>query len=223
MAIQANFGATGAFADTAHAAATASNNAASTADTTSAADKEGPESTSGQKAAARNASSEEEVVTPKNFSRASTIVSTSQCKINCTAPHAACSGSAEVLSIVQNIYKALSERDFDAIGKYIDENCTKFDQATGTVIVGRKAIIEDLKNQMAKLGPGSKTPLLSYTIDHPYAHVSGDNAVVTFTAFKELGGEHPQKFESHCTDIFKREGNSWMKISYRSNWKEISL
>ncbi len=174
-------------------------------------------------ATARADGGDEEVQLPKNFGHSSSLVSTSQCKINCTAPHAACSESAQVLSIVQDMYKALSEHDLAAVGKHIDENCTKFDQGTGKLIVGRQAILDDLKTQLEKLGPDSKTPLLSYTIDHPYAHVSGDNAVVTFTAYKELGGDHPKKFESHCTDIFKREGTSWMKISYRSNWKEINL
>jgi hypothetical protein len=166
---------------------------------------------------------EEEAKAPKNYGHGSTLLSSSQCKIHCTAPHAACSESAEVLHIVQGYYKSLSEHDFDAISKVIDEHCTKFDQASGKLIVGRAAILEDIKRQLEKAGPGSKRPLLSFTIDHPYAHVSGDNAVVTFTAFKEFGGEHPQKYESRCTDIFKREGNSWMKISYRSNWKEINL
>ena len=174
-------------------------------------------------ASARVQGSEEEIQLPKNFGHASSLMSSSQCKINTTAPHAACSESAQVLGVVQDIYKSLSEHDLDAVGKHIDENCTKFDQATGKLIVGRKAILEDMKEQLEKVAPGTKTPLLSYTIDRPYAHVKDDTAVVTFTAFKEFGGEHPKKFESHCTDIFKREGSSWMKISYRSNWKEISL
>ncbi|HEY9756991.1 MAG TPA: nuclear transport factor 2 family protein [Oculatellaceae cyanobacterium] len=177
-------------------------------------------------ASARTAAAEqgeEEIQPPKNYGRASTVVSSSQCKINCTAPHAACSESAEVLKIVQDIYKSLSERDFDSIAKHLDANCTKFDRSTKQTIVGRDAIISDLKEQLEKVGPGSATPLLSYTIDHPYAHVSNDTAVVTFTAYKEFGGTHPKKYESRCTDIFKKEGNTWMKISYSSNWKETNL
>ena len=166
---------------------------------------------------------EEEVKAPKNYGHSSTLLSSSQCQIKCTAPHAACSESADVLKIVQDIYKSLSERDFPSIAKHLDEHCTKFDQGTKKTIVGREAIIEDLKEQLEKVGPGSATPLLSYTIDRPYAHVLNDTAVVTFTAYKEFGGAHPKKYESRCTDIFKREGSTWMKISYSSNWKETSL
>jgi hypothetical protein len=164
-----------------------------------------------------------EIQLPKNFGHSSSLISSSQCEIKCNSPHAACSESARVLSIEEQIHKSISERDFNTVGKYIDDHCTKFDQGTGKLIVGKKAILEDLERQLDKAGRNSKTPLLSYTIDHPYAHVTGDNAVVTFTAFREFGGARPQKFESHCTDIFKREGDSWKKISYRSNWKEINL
>lgn len=205
LTLQANLGVTACLADTAATSAPATKTITQTSSATA------------------NETNEEEVQQPKNYGHGSTLLSSSQCKIHCTAPHAACSESADVLNIVQDYYKSLSEHDFNAIGKHIDEHCTKYDQATGKLIVGREAILEDIKRQVEKSAPGSQRPLISYTIDRPYAHVTGDNAVVTFTAFKEFGGDHPQKYESRCTDIFKREGKSWMKISYSSNWKEISL
>ncbi len=209
LTLQANLGITACFADT---PATSAREA-----------KTATEQRVSPSKSAIETSSEEEIQVPKNYGHGSTMLSSSQVKIHCTAPHAACSESAQVLDIVKDYYKSLSEHDFAAISKHIDEHCTKFDQTTGKLIVGREAIIEDIKQQLEKSAPGSKRPLLSFTIDHPYAHVLGDNAVVTFTAYKEFGGEHPQKYESRCTDIFKREGSSWMKISYRSNWKEINL
>jgi hypothetical protein len=206
LTLQANLGITACFADTPAVAPAAKPTEQKVSSTASATE-----------------TSEEEIQVPKNYGHGSTMLSSSQVKIHCTAPHAACSESADVLDIVKNYYKSLSEHDYTAIGKHIDEHCTKFDQTTGKLIVGREAILADIKEQLEKSAPGSKRPLVSFTIDHPYAHVAGDNAVVTFTAFKEFGGDHPQKYESRCTDIFKREGSSWMKISYRSNWKEINL
>jgi hypothetical protein len=37
---------------------------------------------------------------------------------------------------------------------------------------------------------------------------------------KELGGEHPQKFEEHCTDVFVKHGQDWKKLNFRGDgWK----
>ncbi len=88
------------------------------------------------------------------------------------------------------------------------------------MIVGKKAVLDDLKKKMHGWEV-SDSPLISYTMDHPYAKVNGDMAVVSFVAFKAFGGKHPQQFKSRCTDIFKKEHGKWKKLHYRSNWKEV--
>ena len=102
----------------------------------------------------------------------------------------------------------------------MDDDCTTFDEASKTLIVGKKAVLDDLKQKIHGWEV-SDSPLISYTMDHPYAKVNGDMAVVSFVAIKAFGGKHPQEFKSHCTDIFKKENGKWKKLHYRSNWKEV--
>lgn len=141
-------------------------------------------------------------------------------KISCTNPHAACVESEKVLDTLKILFSAYSKGDFETAGKYMDEDCTTFDEATKTLIVGRKAVLADLKQKIHGWEI-SDSPLTSYTMERPYAKVDGDMAVVSFLAIKEFGGKHPQKFKSHCTDIFKKEDGRWKKVHYRSNWKEV--
>jgi ketosteroid isomerase-like protein len=148
----------------------------------------------------------------------SSIMSTSQCQINCIDPHPSCSESAKVIETVQLMYKAFSEKDLVTVGKYLDENCTTFDEATQKLIKGKTAVLEDMKLKLTQM-EDEDSPLVSYTIDNPYAQVTGDTAVVSFTAIKKLGGKDPHTMESHCTDIFKKEGDKWLRMHYRSNWK----
>ncbi len=150
----------------------------------------------------------------------SSVMSASKCQINCIDPHPACSESAKVIETVQLMYKAFSENDLDTLGKYLDENCTTFDEATQQLIKGRTAVLEDIKHKIRQM-EDEDSPLISYTIDNPYAQVTGDTAVVSFTAIKKMGGKDPHTMESHCTDIFKKEGDRWVRMHYRSNWKVV--
>lgn len=167
------------------------------------------------------AQSDSEAQPTVRFAKGSTIESATHTKIKCMDPHACCEESAKIIGIVQQMYKAYSERDLDTLGKYLDPNCTTFDQGTKKLIVGREAILNEIRNWLNKNASDEKSPLLSYTIEHPYCEVNGDDAVVTFTAQKEVGGEHPKKFQSRCMDIFKKENGSWLRTHYRSNWQEL--
>jgi len=141
-------------------------------------------------------------------------------KISCTNPHAACTESEKVLDTLKILFKAYSKGDLDTAGQYMDDDCTTFDEASKTLIVGRKAVLDDLRQKIHGWEV-SDSPLIAYTMEHPYAKVDGDMAVVSFVAIKEFGGKNPKKFKSHCTDIFKKEDGKWKKVHYRSNWKEV--
>lgn len=143
-------------------------------------------------------------------------------KISCVNPHAACAESEKVLDTFKVLFRAYSRGDLETAGQYMDDDCTTFDEASKSLIVGRKAVLEDMKKKIHGWEV-SDSPLVAYTMEHPYCRVDGDMAVVSFVAFKEFGGKHPQKFKSHCTDIFKREDGKWKKLHYRSNWKEVVL
>lgn len=143
-------------------------------------------------------------------------------KISCVNPHAACAESEQVLDTLKVLFKAYSKGDLDTAAQYMDNDCTTFDEATKTLIVGKTAVLDDMKKKIHGWEV-SDSPLTAYTMEHPYAKVTGDMAVVSFVAFKTFGGKHPQKFKSHCTDIFKKEEGKWKKLHYRSNWKEVAL
>lgn len=144
-----------------------------------------------------------------------------QCTIQCVDPHPACEESQKVIELLKEIYAAFGRRDIEAFSQYLDDGCTTFDEDTKSLIVGKKAVLEDVRKKMDKIDD-KEAPLVSLTIEHPYAQVHDDTAVVTFTALKEYGGTHPRKLESRCTDIFVKKEGKWRKLHYRSNWKPIT-
>lgn len=142
-------------------------------------------------------------------------------KVSCVEPHAGCSESAKIIEDLKEIVHALNTGDVDKAAEYYDEQCTSIDRKTHKLISGKQAVIADLKKRLEDHNPNSQEPLKSITIDHPYAFVHGDTATVNFVAYKEFGGEHPYKMESHCTDIFVKRGEKWKKLHYVSNWKRV--
>lgn len=142
------------------------------------------------------------------------------CTFKCVDPHAACTQSEEVLETMKEYIKAASRSDFATCAKYMDAGCTTFDDATKELIVGRDAVLEHLKASLKKYA-AKDDPLLTYVIEHPYAKVTGDVAVVTFTATKSFGGTEHQVLKSRCTDVYKKEDGLWKKTYYRSNWKPV--
>jgi len=142
-------------------------------------------------------------------------------KVSCVEPHAGCSESAKIIEDLKEIVHALNTGDVDKAAEYYDDECTSIDKKTHKLISGKQAVIADLKKRLEQHGASSQEPLKSITIDHPYAFVHGDTATVTFVAYKEFGGEHPYKMESHCTDIFVKRGDKWKKLHYVSNWKRV--
>lgn len=142
-----------------------------------------------------------------------------ECKISCIEPHAKCSESEKVIETLKTLTAAVNKRDFERIGEFLDDGCTTFDKGSRKLIVGKQAVMDDIKRRAHEHDAQSAEPLVSFTIDHPFAQVDGDTAVVTFVAYKEYGGKQPRKMESRCTDIFVRRGDTWKKLHYRSDWK----
>ncbi|MBX9692818.1 MAG: nuclear transport factor 2 family protein [Cyanobacteria bacterium] len=143
-------------------------------------------------------------------------------KVECLNPHAACAESEKVIETLKLIVHAYTEGNFDEFGKYMTEGVTTFDAGTHKLIVGKKDVVADVKKRWTE-AHGGDSPVLSYTIYHPYAKVTGDKAVVTFKAIKEVGGKHPEKLVSKCTDIFVKEDGLWKKLHYRSDWEKENL
>jgi len=142
----------------------------------------------------------------------------------CIDPHAACSESEQVLETLKAYIKAASRADFVTCAKYLDDGCTTFDSATKELIVGKQAVLDELKKRLI-LYSSKDDPLVLYTIEHPYAKVThsptGDMAVVTFCATKKFGGKEPKAFQSRCTDIWVKADGMWKKVHFRSDWKQV--
>ncbi|MGH9552778.1 MAG: YybH family protein [Terriglobales bacterium] len=144
------------------------------------------------------------------------------CKVECIDAHPACEESQKVIDTLKEIYEAFGRRDVQGCGKYFDENCSTFDEQSKQLISGKQAVMEDVRKKIERLADDKESPLVSYTIEHPYAQVKGDTAVVTFTATKVFGGKHPRTLQSHCTDIFVKKDGKWLKLHYRANWKPVA-
>lgn len=141
--------------------------------------------------------------------------------VKCVDPHACCSESEKVIETLRAMVDALNQGDLAAYESYLDEHCTTVDESSKRHVVGRQAVMADLRRKVEELSPTGPTPLLSYTIDHPYAKVHGDTAVVNFVAIKEIGGKHPYKMRCKAFDIFVKHGNEWKKSYFRGRWEKV--
>lgn len=140
-------------------------------------------------------------------------------KINCVGAHAACKESEHVIAILKKIAHYYTEGNFEEISKYLSKDVTTFDEGRHKLIIGRQAVIDDIKQRWED-AHANGSPVVSFTIYHPYAKVTGDQAVVTFKAVKTVGGKEPQTFSSRSTDVFIKEDGTWKKLHYISNWKK---
>lgn len=143
-------------------------------------------------------------------------------KVHCVDPHACCKESEKVLDTLQTLVNAYIHCDVKTIQDHLDDNCTTFDETTGKLVTGKENVVADLKKKFERYAPNGETPLLNYTIDHPYAKVNGDTAVVTFVAYREIGGKHPVKEKANITDVFVKHNGVWKKLHYRGAWKKIT-
>jgi hypothetical protein len=144
----------------------------------------------------------------------------SQVKVHCVKPHAACSESEKVIETLQLLVKAYIAGDLKTYEEYLDDNCTTFQEDSKKLLSGKANVLADLKDSFEQNKPDGERPLLSFTIDQPYAKVTGDTAVVTFIAYRSVGGVHPFKEKSHVTDIFVKKDGKWKKLHYRGRWQK---
>jgi hypothetical protein len=143
------------------------------------------------------------------------------CSVSCVNPDA-CADSQSVIDVIKAITKALADKDYAKMTTYMDPNCTTYDSNLHKLVVGRDNIISDVKAKIAADEAKLKVPTVGFTIDHPYAIVTGNQAVVTFVLIKQIGGEHPIKFEEHCSDVFIKRDGDWKKLHFcGEGWTEI--
>ncbi len=149
---------------------------------------------------------------------------TPETSVSCINPHLVCPEAGEVIDTLKQIAKVYSAGDFNKLAEYLDNDITTFDDKKKKRIVGKAAVMEWVREQWDK-SKSEGNPVESYTIDHPFAQVRGDTAIVTFRAVKRFGGKKPKAFASQCTDIFVKHSpdEGWKKLHYRTHWKEISI
>lgn len=143
-----------------------------------------------------------------------------ECKISLVDPTVGCAESQKVLDVLHKLVTAYSSGDMKTYEQYLDEHCTTFDEGSKRLVTGRDNVIADIKTRIQTFSPSGPTPLKSFTIDQPYAKVVGDTAVVTFVAYREVGGKHPTKEKCHVTDVFVKRGETWKKLHFRGSWKK---
>ncbi len=158
------------------------------------------------------------IIVGQSVDTATKLDQTDLCKISCVAPIAADGDSEQVIETLKILVQALNQGDLTTYEQYLADGCTTFDEGNKHLIVGKQAVLDSLKDKMTRYRADGDTPLVSYTIDHPYAKVTGDVAVVSFKAVREIGGKHPSKEVCKATDIFVKDGSKWKKLHYRVKW-----
>lgn len=146
----------------------------------------------------------------------------SEPQFKCVDPTACCEESKKVIGLLGKLVSAYANGDISTYERYLDDKCTLFEENTNKMTVGKVAVLEHLRGSFAEHAPGGPKPLVSLTIDQPYAKVHGDLCVVTFVATLKTGGAHPMTEQAHVTDVFVKRNGEWKKHYWRGKWEPIA-
>jgi hypothetical protein len=127
----------------------------------------------------------------------------------------------EVIKIEASFAKAYVSQDYAKCGEYLADGCTTFDQGSKRLIVGKEAVLADMKRRLDKSLPDSDSPLLSYTLDHPLARVNGNKAYINCIGIKVYGGKNARTMESHSTYVFAKENGKWLRTHFTTDWQKV--
>lgn len=155
------------------------------------------------------------------LSTGTAVLAADECQVHCKEPHAACEESQKVIDALHQQTRLLSRGDFKGLAEMMDEHVTTFDDNNKKLISGRDAVIADMKSRYEKSLALSEGGTVTYTIDRPYARVSGDYCTVTFVLHKKVSGKVNVAYESHSTDVFVKEDGHWKKLHYRGAFKQL--
>jgi ketosteroid isomerase-like protein len=139
----------------------------------------------------------------------------------CLNHHPDCPEAEQVIQTLALYAKAYVSQDYKTCSEYMAEGITTFDERSKKLIVGREAVLADMKERLDKAAPDSDSPLESYTIDNPVALVNGNTATVCCIGIKVYGGKHPRTMESHSSYVFVKEDGKWKKSHFRTDWKQV--
>jgi hypothetical protein len=141
--------------------------------------------------------------------------------IKCVDPTACCEESKKVIDIVNKLVSAYAKGDLATYERFVDEKCTLLDEGTHKMTIGKQAVLEHLRESFAEHAPGGPKPLVSLTIDQPYAKVHDERCVVTFVATLKTGGAHPVTERANVTDVFVKRNGEWKKSYWRGRWEVV--
>jgi len=142
-------------------------------------------------------------------------------KFACINHHPNCDEAEQVIQTLALYAKAYVSQDYKTCAEYMTDGITTFDENSKKLIVGKEAVLADMKHRLDKSAPDSDSPLLSYTIDNPVAQVKGNSACVSCIGIKVYGGKHPRTMESHSSYVFIKEDGKWKKNHFRTDWKQV--
>jgi hypothetical protein len=145
---------------------------------------------------------------------------TADCLISCVDPTSNNVESQKVIDTLEILEKSLTNGDYGTFKQYIDESCTTFDQSRH-LIAGKDAVVQSAISRQSKITAKGTKPLTSYTIEHPYAQVLGNTAIVTFVAICQTGGKHHGREACKGTDVFVKDGDKWKEVHYRGSWRRV--
>src|SRR5271170_6376672 len=79
-----------------------------------------------------------------------------QCTISINDAHPACAESAKVIKTLKHMASLLAKGDLKGYSDYLADGCTTFDEGTGKLIVGKDAVVADLKKHLVEASPDGK-------------------------------------------------------------------
>ncbi len=145
----------------------------------------------------------------------------SQVKFACINHHPNCDEAEKVIQTLEIYAKAYVSQDYKTCAEYMTDGITTFDEHSKKLIVGKEAVLADMKARLDHSLLESDSPLMSYTIDNPIAQVTGNSACVSCIGIKVYGGKHPRTMESHSSYVFFKEDGKWKKNHFRTDWKQV--
>jgi hypothetical protein len=172
-----------------------------------------PQSTNDSRAAKRQAT---------NLEQDPNRQPTNICRIICLQPDITNPEASVVLDTLEKLAKSYGEGDMVTYAKFVDDGCTTFDNATGRMVSGKAAHLKCMEDALAKSRKlYGESPVVSYTLEQPYARIKGDVATVTFRAIEQVGGNFNEKLQADATNLFIKRDNEWKLFHCRIKWKKV--
>ncbi len=124
-----------------------------------------------------------------------------------------------VIAALQKLLQGMAHRNIEQISAALSDEVTTFDAKSKQYVHGKQTVIDHIKKNI--LGNESSHPVKRLIVHHPFVHIKGETAMVSFRATKDLNDPGATTLESWCSEVFERKNGQWVVLHLNTDWKPL--